>query len=166
MSKGSLTATYLSQIKVRNPKVAFDILEELRILMMKKKMNFENQRQEQESTIFTYLENKSVSMSCTSEVSQNVSQGSMLSEATSVNESNIDGEQEVVAKFCDFENLSKKWGATDVEQVKYLLRVILTRKFVADAGLNAIKKKQEAERINQSLEKLNPELAKKIKAEK
>jgi hypothetical protein len=40
MSKGSLTANYLSQIKVRNPKVAFDILEELRILMMKKKLNF------------------------------------------------------------------------------------------------------------------------------
>jgi|JI9StandDraft_2_1071091.scaffolds.fasta_scaffold185100_1 hypothetical protein len=41
-------------------------------------------------------------MSCTSEVSQNTSQGSMLSEATSVNESNIDGELEIVAKFSDF----------------------------------------------------------------
>lgn len=91
LSKGSLTANYLSQIKVKDPKIAFNILEELRILMMKKKMNFENQRQEQESISINYLENKSVSMSCTSEVSQNVSQGSMLSEATSVNESHIDG---------------------------------------------------------------------------
>jgi hypothetical protein len=41
-------------------------------------------------------------MSCTSEVSQNTSQGSMLSEATSVNESHIDGELEIVAKFSDF----------------------------------------------------------------
>jgi len=41
-------------------------------------------------------------MSYTSETSQNTSQGSMLSEATSVNESNIDGEQEVLSKFCDF----------------------------------------------------------------
>lgn len=41
-------------------------------------------------------------MSYTSETSQNTSQGSMLSEATSVNESNMDGEQEILAKFCDF----------------------------------------------------------------
>jgi hypothetical protein len=40
LSKTSLTAKYLSQIKVRNPKAAFDILEELRILMMKKKLKF------------------------------------------------------------------------------------------------------------------------------
>jgi len=40
LSKGSLTANYLSQIKVRNPQKAFEILEELRILMMKKKLRF------------------------------------------------------------------------------------------------------------------------------
>lgn len=40
LSKGSLTANYLSQIKIRNPKVAFDILEELRTLMLKKKLKF------------------------------------------------------------------------------------------------------------------------------
>jgi hypothetical protein len=114
----------------------------------------------------SYIENKSVSASMTSEVSQNTSQGSFLSEATSINESNIDGEQELVAKFSDFENLSKKWGTSDVDQVKYLLRVILTRKYVSEAGLNAVKKNKEAQKINQSLEKLNPELAKKLKEEK
>lgn len=61
-----------------------DILEELRILMMKKKLKFADAREEQDK-------NKSVSMSYTSEASQNTSQGSMLSEATSLNESNIDG---------------------------------------------------------------------------
>lgn len=45
---------------------------------------------------------------------------------------------------------------TDIEQVKSMLRFILTRKFVSDAGLKAIKKKQEAERTNESLQKLNP----------
>jgi len=41
--------------------------------------------------MFYDIENKSVSMSYTSEASQNTSQGSMMSEATSMNESNIDG---------------------------------------------------------------------------
>lgn len=43
---------------------------------------------------------------------------------------------------------------------------MLTRKFVSQAEVNVIKKKKEAERINKSLEKLNPELAKKIEAQK
>jgi hypothetical protein len=42
-------------------------------------------------------------MSYTSEASQNTSQGSMMSEATSMNESNIDGESQIVGKYCDFE---------------------------------------------------------------
>lgn len=45
---------------------------------------------------------------------QNTSQNSMLSEATSLNESNIFGEDQVVGKFCDFEELKKKWKAQDV----------------------------------------------------
>ena len=83
-------------------------------------------------------------MSYTSETSQNTSQGSVLSEATSVNESNIDGEQEVLSKFCDFQSLSKKWGVSDVQHVKYLLRLILTRKFVSEAELNKVKKIKQA----------------------
>ena len=81
-------------------------------------------------------------MSYTSEASQNTSQGSMLSEATSVNESNIDGEEQIVTRYCDFEALSKKWGLTDVDEVKTMLRLLLARKFVSDAELNAIKKKR------------------------
>lgn len=53
-------------------------------------------------------------MSYTADASQNTSQGSFLSEATSINESNIDGEEQIVARYCDFEALSKKWGITDV----------------------------------------------------
>jgi hypothetical protein len=40
LSKANLTAGFLKQIKVRNPKAAFDILEELRTLMLKKKLRF------------------------------------------------------------------------------------------------------------------------------
>ena len=84
-------------------------------------------------------------MSMTSEVSQNTSQGSFLSEATSLNTSNVDGQEELVAKFSDFDNLSKKWGVSDVQQVKYLLRLMLTRKYVAEAEANAVKKKKQAQ---------------------
>jgi hypothetical protein len=75
-------------------------------------------------------------------VSQNTSQGSFLSEATSLNTSNVDGEEELIAKFSDFDNLSKKWAVTDVDQVKYLLRLMLTRKYVSEASVNAIKKQK------------------------
>ena len=44
LSKTNLTAGYLGQIKVKNPKVAFDMLEEIRVLMLKKKLRFEDQR--------------------------------------------------------------------------------------------------------------------------
>ena len=72
-SKSHLTPSYLAQIKIRNPKIACEMVEEIRILMMKKKLKFEEQREEQEH-------NKSVPMSFASESgSQNVSQNSMLS---------------------------------------------------------------------------------------
>ena len=49
------------------------------------------------------LDNKSVSMSFGSESgSQSMSQNSMLSEATSLNESNMFGEDQIVNKYCDF----------------------------------------------------------------
>lgn len=48
LSKANLTAAFLGQIKVRDPKSAFEILEELRTLMLKKKLRFEDQREEQE----------------------------------------------------------------------------------------------------------------------
>lgn len=42
----------------------------------------------------------------------------------------------------------------------------MTRKFVIDAETIAIKKKREAEAIQRSLEKLNPELSRKLKEKK
>ncbi len=49
-----------------------------------------------------------------SDTSQNTSQNSMLSEATSLNQSNMFGEDEVVAKFWDFDELKKKWKLDDL----------------------------------------------------
>ena len=66
-----------------------------------------------------------------SDLSQNTSQGSYLSEATSINDSNIDGEEQLLNKFCDFDELGKKWGLENVEQVKQMLRFTLTRKYVS-----------------------------------
>ena len=80
-------------------------------------------------------------MSFSSEVSQNTSQNSMLSEATSLNESNIFGEDQVVDKYCDFEALRKKWKVDDVTEVRNILRRILTKQVVSEAELEAVKKK-------------------------
>lgn len=44
-----------------------------------------------------------------------MSQNSMLSEATSLNESKGFGEEAVVGKYCDFQALKKKWKCEDVE---------------------------------------------------
>jgi hypothetical protein len=44
LSKTNLTANFLAQIKIKDPKNAYDILEELRILMMKKKLKFADQK--------------------------------------------------------------------------------------------------------------------------
>jgi len=54
----------------------------------------------------------------------------------------MEGEEEIVAKYCDFEVLAKKWGVSDVEQVKTMIRFIMTRKFVTDAETIAIKKRR------------------------
>lgn len=65
-----------------------------------------------------------------------------------MNDSNIDGEEQLLSKFCDFEAMAKKWGVEGVQEVKYLLRLSLTRKYVAEAEANAVKKRREAEKIN------------------
>ena len=85
--------------------------------------------------------NKSVSQSFASEVSQNTSQNSMLSEATSLDHSNIFGEDKVVEQFWDFDQLKKKWKLNDVEAVKDMIRRMLTKKVVFDAELEAVKKR-------------------------
>lgn len=66
----------------------------------------------------------------------------MLSEATSLNESNMFGEDQVVGKYCDFAALKKKWRVEDIEDVKRLLRLSLTRQIVSDAELRAVKKRK------------------------
>ena len=86
--------------------------------------------------------NKSVSQSFASEVSQNTSQNSMLSEATSLDHSNIFGEDKVVEQFWDFDQLKKKWKLNDVEAVKDMIRRMLTKKVVFDAELEAVKKRK------------------------
>ena len=86
--------------------------------------------------------NKSVSQSFASEASQNTSQNSMLSEATSLDHSNIFGEDKVVEQFWDFDQLKKKWKLNDVEAVKDMIRRMLTKKVVFDAELEAVKKRK------------------------
>ena len=96
---------------------------------------------------------------------QNTSQNSMLSEATSLNESNIFGEDQVVGKYCDFEALRKKWKADDIQEVREILRRILTKQIVSDAELRAVKKRKEAEKndeiLRRSLEKQGKAVKKK-----
>lgn len=74
--------------------------------------------------------------------SNNTSQNSMMSEATSLNESNIFGEDQVVSKYCDFEELRKKWKLEDIQEVKEMLRRTLTRQVVSDAEVQAVKKRK------------------------
>lgn len=45
LSKSNLTANFMAQIKIRDPKNAYDILEELRVLMQKKKLKFFDQKE-------------------------------------------------------------------------------------------------------------------------
>ena len=77
----------------------------------------------------------------------------MLSEATSLNESNVFGEDQVVGKFCDFQALKKKWRVEDIEDVKQILRLTLTRQIVSDAELRAVKKRKQAEKNNANIRK-------------
>lgn len=57
----------------------------------------------------------------------------MLSEATSINDSKALGEDKVVGKYCDFEALKKKWKCQDIEEVKQIIRRVLTNDMVMDA---------------------------------
>ena len=101
-----------------------------------------------------YSDNKSVSMSFGSESgSQSMTQNSMLSEATSLNSSNVFGEDEVVGKYCDFEALRKKWKLEDIEEVRNMLRRMLTRQVVSEAEVEATKKRKEAAKIDERLKK-------------
>lgn len=59
--------------------------------MQKKKLRFFDQREEQERKSCFKLVNQSVTQSFASETSQNTTQNSMLSEATSLNQSNMFG---------------------------------------------------------------------------
>lgn len=62
MSKEYLNGGYLAGIKIKKPKNAMDILEEIRILLQKHKLRHENEREQIEA-------NKSMSQSFMSESS-------------------------------------------------------------------------------------------------
>ena len=55
----------------------------------------------------------------------------MLSESTSINDSKALGEDKVVGKYCDFEALKKKWKCEDIEEVKEIIRRVLTNDMVS-----------------------------------
>ena len=98
-------------------------------------------------------------MSFTSEQSGNVSQGSMMSDVSNA-DSKMGGEGSVVAKYCDFEALKKKWRLEDVEEVKEMIRRVLTRQIVSDAELEAVKKRQEAAKNNDKIKKISQSVQK------
>ena len=70
-----------------------------------------------------------------------MSQNSMLSEATSLNESKGFGEEAVVGKYCDFEALKKKWRCQDVQEVKQIIRRVLTNQILSNAEVQAVRRR-------------------------
>ena len=48
-----------------------------------------------------------------------------------MNESNIFGEDQVMNKYCDFETLKKKWRLDDIEDVRNMIRRVLTKQIVS-----------------------------------
>ena len=61
----------------------------------------------------------------------NVSAASFISATT--NATNEEGEGDIADQFCDFEALQKKWGKSNVEEVRNILRVMLCRNMVLKA---------------------------------
>ena len=45
-----------------------------------------------------------------------------------------------MGKYCDFEQLQKKWRLQDIEEVKQMIRRILTKEKVSEAEHQGIKK--------------------------
>ena len=74
--------------------------------------------------------------------SQNTSQNSMMSQATSVNDSKALGEDKIVGKYCDFQALKKKWKCEDIEEVKEIIRRVLTKYMVSQAEVQAVRKRK------------------------
>ena len=63
------------------------------------------------------------------------------------------GEDQVVNKYCDFEALKKKWRLDDVEEVRQMIRRVLTKQIVFQAEIDAVKKRKEEDKINERLRK-------------
>lgn len=104
-------------------------------------MALEEDRNEQEH-------NKSVTASYmdasnTSQGSQgNMTAASFMS-ATTVN-TKEDKEGDFADQFCDFEELQKKWGKTNVDQVRNTLRVMLCRNLVNNAEGHHMREQNKA----------------------
>ena len=66
--------------------------------------------------------------------SQNVSGVSGVSfMSATTNATQQDKEGDFAEQFCDFEKLQKKWGKTNVEEVRNILRVMLGRNLINKA---------------------------------
>lgn len=72
---------------------------------------------------------------------QSNNQNSVLS-VQSLNSTNAFGEDKIVEKYCNFEALRKKWKLEDIEEVRYMIRRILTKQLVSDAELEGVKKRK------------------------
>lgn len=116
LSKDYLNGQYLAGVKIKKPKNALEILEEIRVLLQKHKLKHSAEREQIEGTHRVDSANKSMTQSFMSEASMaNTSQQSMVSEASGVENSQIAAEDAIITKYCDMVELQKKWNKKSIE---------------------------------------------------
>lgn len=93
---------------------------------MKKKMDMEQDRKDQEHNI-----SATASYMDSSSTSQNISSASFMSATTDVTQ--VEKEGTFAEKFCDFETLQKKWGKSNVDEVRNILRTMLCKNLITKA---------------------------------
>ena len=135
-------------MKITNPKTALDILQTIRATLLKKKVNLEEQRRDQEhnkSVSTSYMETSQAGNS-----SQNMSAVSFISATTNEGQ---ESEEHFAEKFCDFSKLQKKWGKNNVQQVRDTLRVMLCRNLINKAEGHQMREKQKAKEKDEFLKR-------------
>jgi hypothetical protein len=144
---------YLAKVKVREPNDVLNVLQALRANLLKKKLALEQDRMDQEHKD----KDKSVSASCldasnTSQSQNNLSSASFISAATNETTARI-GESQLAEKYCDYDSLRKKWGATTVDQVRDILRRMFARDMVNRAEGSHMREKKKAAEKDEYLKK-------------
>ena len=71
----------------------------------------------------------------------NTSQQSLISDASGMEGSRIEGENAVINKYCDMVALQKKWNKKSIDEVKYVIRRAVMNKVMLEAQKKAVKDK-------------------------